>query len=139
MKKIDFILLVDDDVLCNFLNERIISKIAKQSSIKKLYDGKQALEYFLSIFRENRIDELPELVFLDINMPEMDGFEFLKKFNQINNPRKDSVKIYILTSSDSAIDKEESKKYPISLKYFLYTSSSLLHSKHAPIKSSFFP
>ena len=46
-------------------------------------------------------------------MPEMDGFEFLKKFNQINNPRKDSVKIYILTSSDSAIDKEESKKYPI--------------------------
>jgi len=113
LKKIDFILLVDDDVLCNFLNERIISKIAKQSTIKKLYDGKQALEYFLSIFRDNRTDELPELVFLDINMPEMDGFEFLKKFQQIDNPRKAFVKIYILTSSDSSIDKEESKKYPI--------------------------
>ena len=113
MKKIDFILLVDDDVLCNFLNERIISKIAKQSTIKKLYDGKQVLEYFLSIFRDNRTDELPELVFLDINMPEMDGFEFLKKFQQIDNPRKAFVKIYILTSSDSSIDKEESKKYPI--------------------------
>ena len=106
-------MLVDDDVLCNFLNERIISKIAKQSTIKKLYDGKQVLEYFLSIFRDNRTDELPELVFLDINMPEMDGFEFLKKFQQIDNPRKAFVKIYILTSSDSSIDKEESKKYPI--------------------------
>ena len=52
-------------------------------------------------------------MFLDINMPEMDGFEFLKKFQQIDNPRKAFVKIYILTSSDSSIDKEESKKYPI--------------------------
>ena len=77
-KPIDLVMLVDDNDTDNFISKRIIeiTKFAKEVEIKN--SGKSALEY-LEQNKDNE-DKLPNIIFLDINMPIVDGFVFLYEF-----------------------------------------------------------
>ena len=95
-------MLVDDNDTDNFISKRIIeiTKFANRVEVKN--SGKSALDYL----RENQDDanELPNLIFLDINMPIVDGFVFLYEFEKFNDLIKDKCKVIILSSSDNKRD-----------------------------------
>lgn len=95
-------MLVDDNDTDNFISRRIIeiTSFAKDVIIKN--SGKSALEYL----EENKQlpTSLPDLIFLDINMPIVDGFVFLYEFEKFEDGLKDKCKVIILSSSDNKRD-----------------------------------
>ena len=98
------IVLVDDDPIIQYVHRRILKKYANQAVVQ-FENGSDALEYF----EKNGKEGSPHLVLLDINMPIMDGWEFLdvvyeKGFNS-------AMSVIILTSSVDILDMEKAKKY----------------------------
>ena len=77
MDKYKKILLVDDDETSNFLNELLIKGMDIVEEVSIASNGQEALNYL-----ENESGSFPQLIFLDLNMPVMDGFEFLEAFEK---------------------------------------------------------
>ena len=73
-KKLECILLIDDDDEDNFYHKIVIERMNITKRIEVAYNGLEALEF---LQKESQI--IPELIFLDINMPKMNGWEFLEK------------------------------------------------------------
>lgn len=101
-KPIDLVLLVDDNDTDNFISRRIIEITDFAAHVEIKNSGKSALEY-LETNKENN-DKLPDYIFLDINMPIVDGFVFLYEFEKFNSSLKDKCKVVILSSSDNKRD-----------------------------------
>lgn len=104
-KTIDLVMLVDDNDTDNFISKRIIeiTKFAQRVEVKN--SGKSALEYLES--EQYNADKLPDIIFLDINMPIVDGFVFLFEFEMFPDELKNKCKIVILSSSDNKRDIEK--------------------------------
>ena len=96
------VMLVDDNEIDNIINEKIIEANSFADSILVFQTGQEALDY-LKGNQENEA-ELPEIVFLDINMPIMDGFQFLEDFEKFSENVLDKCKIIMLSSSISPKD-----------------------------------
>jgi CheY-like chemotaxis protein len=107
MEKIESILLVDDDPICNFLHSRLIKKLDITDHIQISLNGREALNY---IDNESEFKKCPQLIFLDINMPVMNGIEFLQIYTEGNHCIGKPV-IIILTTSHSTQDLEKCKSY----------------------------
>ena len=99
---IDLVMLVDDNDTDNFISRRIIeiTNFARNVEIKN--SGKSALEYLES--HKNETAKLPDYIFLDINMPIVDGFVFLYEFEKFHDDIKNKCKVIILSSSDNKRD-----------------------------------
>jgi len=99
---IDLVMLVDDNETDNFISKRIIeiTNFAKNVEVKN--SGKSALDYLEA--HQDQPDKLPNLIFLDINMPIVDGFVFLYEFEKFNETVKEKCKVIILSSSDNKRD-----------------------------------
>ncbi|MCC5932522.1 MAG: response regulator [Cyclobacteriaceae bacterium] len=99
---IDLVLLVDDNDTDNFISKRIIeiTHFAKDVEIKN--SGKGALEYLEQ--NKDKEEMLPDFIFLDINMPIVDGFVFLYEFEKFSELVKNKCKVIILSSSDNKRD-----------------------------------
>jgi CheY-like chemotaxis protein len=95
-------MLVDDNDTDNFISKRIIeiTKFAKDVIVKN--SGKSALDY-LEEFKGS-LDKVPDIIFLDINMPIVDGFVFLYEYEKFSNDVKDKCRVIILSSSDNKRD-----------------------------------
>lgn len=103
LKKIKSILLIDDDNFTNVINKMIIKKTDCAENTISVTSGREALNYLTSV--EN--NEYPNLILLDINMPGMNGWEFIEKYRGIKNPQLEkSVLIILTTSSDPAEEKK---------------------------------
>jgi CheY-like chemotaxis protein len=101
LKKLKSILLVDDDPITNYINHNLIKKLSITEKIAVKHNGYEALQY---ISTQSCPDKYPSLVILDINMPVMNGFEFLESFQNTTLPEKEKIKIIILSSSVSPRD-----------------------------------
>jgi CheY-like chemotaxis protein len=99
---IDLVLLVDDNDTDNFISKRIIeiTRFAKRVEVKG--SGKGALDYLKE--HQNNPDMIPSIIFLDINMPIVDGFVFLYEFEKFNELVRNKSKVIILSSSDNKRD-----------------------------------
>ena len=104
------IMLVDDDKIFNFLSEKTITSLGLANEIHFALNGKQALE-LLEEYKKGNVQR-PDIIFLDLNMPEVDGFSFLKNFKDLPDPIKSKSKIVVLTSSNSAKDRSQAFTYP---------------------------
>lgn len=102
MKKLSTILLIDDDSINNFINERLIKKMDVCKDIKISMNGAEAIAFLENSHRAGHA--LPELILLDINMPVMDGFEFIEAYRKLDIPEKNSVIIVMLTTSTNPGD-----------------------------------
>ena len=102
MKKIESIGIVDDDPIMVFGIRKMLSTTVDCDTVESFANGKIALESILKKIENNQ--SLPEVIFLDINMPIMDGWQFLEEF--IALPIKHKIKINIVTSSIDPADKE---------------------------------
>ncbi|RMG55353.1 MAG: response regulator [Bacteroidetes bacterium] len=104
-------MLVDDNEIDNIINEKIIESSSFAENILVFQTGQEALDYL----REHQEDasNLPEIVFLDINMPIMDGFQFLEEFESFSEEVLKKCKIIMLSSSISPkdIDRAASSRY----------------------------
>lgn len=111
--KLGLVMLVDDNDTDNFISKRIIEITNFATEVIVKSSGKSALDYL----EENNEDaeSLPEIIFLDINMPIVDGFVFLYEFEKFNDTVKDKCKVIILSSSDNKrdIDKIVNNDYVI--------------------------
>jgi len=104
------ILLIDDDRAFNFLNEKIIEFEKFATKISSHVDAREALIELKSL-QETNPPGFPDFIFLDINMPEMDGWEFMEQFKLLNEEVKAKCRVFILTSSLNPIDIQKSKTY----------------------------
>ncbi|WP_299319940.1 response regulator [uncultured Maribacter sp.] len=91
------ILLVDDDELYLYLMEKTIHQISKELVVSTFTDGEQAVEYIAKCTEEQV--ELPEVIFLDINMPFLDGWGFLNEFKKLKPKIINNINIYMVSSS----------------------------------------
>lgn len=106
MKKLETILLVDDDAPTNFFNKIIIKKTACAEQVEETQNGLVALEYIKSRYHENKSQ--PDLILLDINMPGMDGWEFLEEYVKLEFiDEMSSTIIIMLTTSLNPSDMEK--------------------------------
>lgn len=110
---LDLVLLVDDDDTTNFLNKRLLNEMQVAKEVMVLKNGKEALDYVEKTCGANGDPRsgCPDLIFLDIKMPVMDGFEFLEEYHQRGLDSGDHVIILMLTSSASFYDLERLKEY----------------------------
>jgi CheY-like chemotaxis protein len=98
-KKLNCILLVDDDHEDCYFHQLVINKMNITNSIKTAANGLEALE-----FLKTADEEIPELIFLDINMPRMNGWEFLEEYKHLDIKRKARITILMLTTSANPAD-----------------------------------
>jgi CheY-like chemotaxis protein len=102
------VLLVDDDEATNFLAELAFRNLDIASEIGVASDGLIACEWI-------KQNNCPDIIFLDIRMPRMDGFDFLDNFSTMNVCKQ--VKIVMLTSSTRAEDKKRALTYNTVVEY----------------------
>lgn len=109
-------MLVDDDDTTNFVNKRLLVKlgVAKEILVKK--NGIEALEYLREAEEEGSQNPYPDMIFLDLKMPVMDGFKFLDEYHK--QERRKGMIILMLTSSASFYDLERLKHYEHVKKHF---------------------
>lgn len=105
------VLLVDDDVVFNFLNQKVISALDFVNEIDTAQNGQQAMDLLCRYIEGSR--RLPDIILLDLNMPILDGFGFLEAFKSIDMPNKAHVKIIIVTSSIHPEDIQRAKDYGV--------------------------
>jgi CheY-like chemotaxis protein len=96
-QKLNCILLIDDDEPTNFLNRLVIEEVNCSERIETMQSAREALKYLSNA--SNGAYPRPDLVFLDINMPAMDGWEFLEKYNQLPEEQKAKIIVVMLTTS----------------------------------------
>lgn len=110
--KYNYVMLLDDNELDNFINQKTIEANHFSNKIYVNTSSKSALEFLnnLEISSIDKSNIFPEVIFIDINMPMIDGFQFIDKFKETFPDRFKTIKMVILTSSISLIDKEKSSK-----------------------------
>jgi CheY-like chemotaxis protein len=112
----DLILCVDDDSITLMLCKKVISKSSFSNEIITAQNGEEALSYFNMLKYDNISSppkKSPNLIFLDLNMPVMGGWEFLDHFNSTNYSEFNDTKVIILSSTIDPQDIEKAKTYPI--------------------------
>ncbi|HMQ00237.1 MAG TPA: response regulator [Cyclobacteriaceae bacterium] len=99
---LDLVMLVDDNDTDNFISKRIIEITGFANRVEVKNSGRAALDYLQEY--QNNPENLPNLIFLDINMPIVDGFVFLYEFEKFNDLIRNKCKVIILSSSDNKRD-----------------------------------
>lgn len=113
------VMLIDDSEIDNFINQKMIEGCNFAENVYVHTSSKSALE-FLKNFDRNGVfpkELTPGIIFLDINMPIMDGFQFAEEFQKFGQDLKDVIKIVFLTTSLNPQDQEKAMKTPGVLKY----------------------
>ncbi|WP_316820544.1 response regulator [Pedobacter gandavensis] len=111
MNSLKKIALIDDDSTFVFLTKRMMKAANISTHIDEFNDGLQALT-FLKANRNNE-EVLPDVIFLDLSMPIMDGWEFLEEFTVERPSIQKSIILYIVSSSISPHDIERSRDYSV--------------------------
>src|SRR5688572_25136529 len=118
-KKYRTVMLIDDNEIDNLINQKMIEAAVVAENIYTHTSAKSAIEFLKNVERLDVADKvLPDVIFLDIDMPLMDGFQFLDEFEKLGNGVRKKCRIVMLTSSINPQDFTRSKKY-VSVRQYL--------------------
>ncbi|MFC4723205.1 response regulator [Geojedonia litorea] len=120
MKKTKKIILIDDNKIDLFVNQKIIEIFDPSIQLKTFTKASAAICY-LKILEFNKDFKslfIPDIIFLDINMPEMDGFQFLAELKQLEIIKKHQIDIFMLSSSSSLEDINKAKSHQFCKNYY---------------------
>lgn len=107
------ILVVDDDQTTILLTKLFLESIS-QTDVYSSSNGEEAIDFInRHCLKENDDKKCPEIVLLDLNMPVMDGFEFLEEYAKNKDHYKQEISIVVVTSSDSKRDRERISKFDV--------------------------
>lgn len=109
MKK-KIIWVIDDDIIYQTIINKLIQKSGVFSTHSSFMNGKEAITSLNKTLEEND-SQLPDIILLDINMPVMDGWEFMEEIKKIKSKIKKNILIYIVSSSIAIEDKDKSKTF----------------------------
>jgi CheY-like chemotaxis protein len=104
------IFLIDDDPVFVFLTKRLISGINVGCQIEEFADGELAMDRLREISADSSL--LPDIIFVDLSMPVMDGWEFLNEYSALAPKMSKQIELFIVSSSISPQEVERSKTYP---------------------------
>ncbi|MCL9806530.1 response regulator [Flavobacterium amniphilum] len=107
-KQLKNLILVDDDDIMVFLTKRLVAK-TNLAKLSQVFGNGEDLINFLKE-NQDKPEVLPEVIFLDLFMPVMDGWEFLEEYDQIKPVLCKEITIYVITSSVSSTDFNKAKK-----------------------------
>jgi CheY-like chemotaxis protein len=110
------ILCIDDDPITLMLCKKVISKSSFSKEIITAQNGEEALHYFNTLKYNNnksKTNKKPELIFLDLNMPVMGGWEFLDHFTSSDYSEFNKASVIVLSSTIDPDDLAKAKKYTI--------------------------
>lgn len=103
------ILLIDDDETTNYFHKTIVNNSGFVDKCVIAENGLEALELLQSDKEGNFLQ--PDLIFLDINMPKMNGWEFLEEYKKLNASQRDKMVLIMLSTSINPADREKAKTY----------------------------
>jgi CheY-like chemotaxis protein len=101
------VFLIDDDDVFVFLTKKIIERSEADIQLSVFQNGQEAIDYLRGA--AEKVELLPDIILLDLNMPVMDGWEFLKVYKTFNLAQKKHIELYIVTSSISPYEVERAK------------------------------
>lgn len=107
MKKIDLAYIIDDDEIIIYLTGEIIKTANFTEKTETFLDGQQAINRLKQVIEEG--GKLPDVILFDLNMPVMDGWEFVDEFLKL--PIKKEIPLFVFTSSINPADKDKSFSY----------------------------
>jgi CheY-like chemotaxis protein len=110
------ILCIDDDPITLMLCKKVISKSSFSKEVITAQNGEEALHHFNNLKyhnSKNTVSKKPELIFLDLNMPVMGGWEFLDHFTSSDYNEFNNANVIVLSSTIDPEDLAKAKKYPI--------------------------
>ena len=112
MPKLQCTLLVDDDPTTNYLNRKLLEKLDVTEQVMVALNGQEALQVLAAECTEAS-PTCPALIFLDVNMPIMDGFSFLSAYQQLPLAKQQAIVIVMLTTSLHPRDLQRLEALPV--------------------------
>ena len=110
-QKMELACIIDDDKIYVNLVRKIIEIKKLSENLLIFKNGQEALDYFKAIIENLNNEAFPEIILLDLNMPVMNGWNFLKEFTAIESPLKKKATLYIVSSSINQADIDKSKEF----------------------------
>lgn len=114
---LEHVLLVDDDAITNFIHTVILEKSKSVRRIKSVLGAEEGLSYLQECILKQH--DLPVVILLDINMPVMDGWEFVEAFSLLPEEVRNKIHVFFLTTSRDPVEIERAKKLKV-ISGFLY-------------------
>ena len=109
LKKIEHILVIDDEQTCVYITELVLKKAGYGNKISSFNYGRQALDFLQKLDQNN--EEFPELIFLDIKMPEFSGFDFLEEYHRLELDKTHNSSVVMCSSDSNEKTKTKAMKY----------------------------
>lgn len=122
--------VIDDDSIYQMLTKRMVEKSRPGIEVSAFLNGRIAFEEMEHVFSGGDENSLPDVIFLDINMPVMNGWEFLDALQEAGYSDKLSTRIFIVSSSIDKSDFEKAKTYSIVSDYLIKPLSRSDFSKY---------
>ena len=111
MIPVNKLMIVDDDELSNYITGKIVEHAGLAEKADSFYSAKAALKY-LKTNSSMRQGDYPDLIFLDLNLYDMKGWDFLSEYIKLKDSYRRKITLFLLTNSIAEKDREQSKKFP---------------------------